>query len=140
MGDKHDTYVTAWTSAQERELLQKGWTHVGGVYLFGSTEHPVMAPPEPVPPTLAERLRGRVKTWREFYADKYASCITVQERMDILAAADALDHYALVEEAARKVVVRPHEKGNGVLVDNDLLWKLADALNEGRKAPGADSL
>jgi len=25
-------------------------------------------------------------------------------------------------------------------VDVELLWKLSDALNEGRKAPGADSL
>ena len=97
MGDKRDTYVIAWTSAQERELLQKGWTHVGGVYLFGSTEHPVMAPPEPVPPTLAERMRKKADagsfTWP-----------VVRELLH--EAADALERAERIEAAAAKAVDR----------------------------------
>jgi len=130
MGDKRETYVTAWSSAQERELLQKGWTQVGRVYLHENDENPdytcrpVLAPPKP--PTLAERLRSEI-----------AYGINSQLADD---AADALEHYERIEAIARKVVVKPHEKGNGVLVDNDLLWKLADALNEGRKAAGADAM
>ena len=131
MGDKRETYVTAWSSAQERELLQKGWTQVGRVYLHENDENPdytcrpVLAPPKP--PTLAERLRSEI-----------AYGINSQLADD---AADALDHYALVEAAARPVAgASDRMMGNFVLVDVELLWKLSDALNEGRKAPGADSL
>jgi len=67
MGDKRETYVTAWTSAQERALLQQGWTQVGRTLLLdlsGDRDaalrgfHAVLAPPEPPKPTLAERLDG----------------------------------------------------------------------------------
>ena len=115
---------------ERAQLVKDGWAVMASattrqVEGQEATWYWLMAPPEPKPPTLAEKWREMADRWgHELYTE----------------VADALDHYALVEEAARKVVVRPHEKGNGVLVDNDLLWKLADALNEGRKAPGADSL
>ena len=127
MGDKHDSYVTAWTSAQERELLQKGWTQVGTVHIHGKPAwRPILAPPEPKAPTLAERLRSEI-----------AYGINSQLADD---AADALEHYERVEAIARKVVVEPNGIGRHVLVSVELLWELADALNEGKKAPGADSL
>ena len=127
MGDKHDSYVTTWTSTKERELLQKGWTQVGRAYVYSGGWGIILAPPEPKPPTLAERLRSEI-----------AYGINSQLADD---AADALDHYALVEAAARPVAgASDRMMGNFVLVDVELLWKLSDALNEGRKAPGADSL
>ena len=135
MGDKHDSYVTTWTSTKERELLQKGWTQVGRAYVYSGGWGIILAPPEPVPPTLAQKmldLAERLSMSSDFACSNGG--------YDCLAAADALEHYERIEAIARKVVVKPHEKGNGVLVDNDLLWELADALNEGRKAPGADSL
>ena len=122
---------------ERAQLVKDGWTVIAsGTTKSDARNDPVfywlLAPPEPKPPTLAERLRGAaIKLHGESWHNEGDAALD---------AADALDHYALVEAAARKVVVRPHEKGNGVLVDNDLLWELADALNEGRKAPGADSL
>jgi len=119
-----------------KALKALGWTAVevpnSPPDLYAFPRHWILTPPpEPTPPTLVDLLREKADagsfTWP-----------VVRELLH--EAADALEHYERVEAIARKVVVRPHEKGNGVLVDNDLLWKLADALNEGKKAPGADAL
>ena len=125
---------TVWEREERARLCSQGWTVKDENYaeeLGMACWH--MYPPEPVPPTLAEQMRSRYdELIQDGNSEEYAGLYRQ--------VADALEHYALVEEAARKVVVRPHEKGNGVLVDNDLLWKLADALAEGKKAPGADAL
>ena len=120
-----------------KALKALGWTAVevpnSPPDLYAFPRHWILTPPpEPTPPTLVDLLREKADagsfTWpvvRELLHD----------------AADALDHYALVEEAARPVAgASDRMMGNFVLVDVELLWKLADALNEGRKAPGADSL
>ena len=91
MGDKHDTYVTAWSSAQERELLQKGWTQVGRVYLHENDENPdytcrpVLAPPEP---TLVARMRDWAKRAPILSDEEFAND---QHVVDTLEAADVLE-------------------------------------------------
>ena len=120
-----------------KALKALGWTSVevpnSPPDLYAFPRHWILTPPPE--PTLAQKmldLAERLSMSSDFACSNGG--------YDCLAAADALEHYERIEAIARKVVVKPHEKGNGVLVDNDLLWKLADALNEGKKAPGADSL
>ena len=100
MGDKRETYVTAWTSAQERALLQQGWTQVGRTLLLdlsGDRDaalrgfHAVLAPPEPQEPTLAEQLR--------VFSEEHPGHAPLHHR-----AADALESLTKIEAAARKVV------------------------------------
>ena len=102
MGDKRETYVTAWTSAQERDLLKQGWTQVGRAYLHENDSKsdymrpcwPVMAPPEP---TLEEQLRQRYEElMRDGNSEEYAGLYRK--------GADALERLTKIEAAARKVV------------------------------------
>jgi len=121
MGDKRETYVTAWTSAQERDLLKQGWTQVGRVYLHEHDENPdytcrpVLAPPEP---TLAERMReaaSRGHGWSGLMYD----------------AADALERAERIEAAAQHVVdeILPIPYGGWSITHEDL-DALIDALKK----------
>ena len=100
MGDKRETYVTAWTSAQERDLLKQGWTQVGRAYLHENDSKsdymrpcwPVMAPPAP---TLAEQLR--------VFSEEHPGHAPLHHR-----AADALERLTKIESLAREVVEIPH--------------------------------
>jgi len=130
MGDKRETYVTAWSSAQERELLQKGWTQVGRVYLHENDENPdytcrpVLAPPKP--PTLAERMRALAERLSEHRAFTCAG-----GGWDCLSAADALERAERIEAAAQHVVdeILPIPYGGWSITHEDL-DALIDALKK----------
>ena len=126
MSDKRESYVTAWTSAQERDLLKQGWTQVGRVHLHDSNTaatlgvalHPVMAPPEPQEPTLAERLRSEI-----------AYGINAELADD---AAVALEHYDRLKEAVRVLsLTEPEASGKmPIRVDSDAFGLLLAILRE----------
>lgn len=113
-------------------LTTDGWT----VIASGTTksDEPVwywlLTPPEPTP-TLAETMRGNSSAMIQSGRAPYHWAI------DCSRAADALEHYARVEAAASEVVASWDRADRRAMVSIELLWRLADALNEGKKAAGA---